>query len=129
MSVLRKPETLFTKHLVRGAITGVLLAVVVLSACTSVSMRSPQDVKSLAGTYHGSAVASCCPPSFLFETLVIHEDGSYELSGRVNDKGTIKTEGNYIKVGPFTLWVHERGKQPVLQGTGLGTPITFGRQR
>lgn len=129
MSLPQRPETLFTKRLVRAAIIGILLPVVALSACTSVSVRSAEDVKALAGTYQASGVLSCCPPSYLFETLVIHEDGSYELSGKVNDKGTIKAEGDQIKIGPFDLWVYDQGKHRVLQGTGLGTQVTFGRKR
>lgn len=129
MPVLRKPGMLFSKRLVRAAIIGISLPVVALSACTSLKVSSTEDVKALAGTYQASGVLSCCPPSFLFETLVIHEDGSYELSGKVNDKGTVKAEGDRIQIGPFDLSVYDQGKHRVLQGSGLGTQVTFGRQR
>ena len=129
MPVLRKPGMLFSKPFVRAAIVGIFLPVVALSACTSLKVSSTEDVKALAGTYQASGVLSCCPPSFLFETLVIHEDGSYELSGHVNEKGTIKAEGGHIKIGPFDLSVYDQGKHRVLQGNGLGTQVTFGRKR
>lgn len=63
-------------------------------------------------------------------TLVIHEDGSYEMTGSVTSKGTIKIAGNHIVCGPFDLWIYDYGKSRVLQGPGYSTQgVAFSRRR
>jgi hypothetical protein len=129
MSLLRRPGTWLTQRTVRPTLIGILVPIFALSACVSATVRSTEDVKALAGTYQGSGVLSCCPPAFLSTNLVVHEDGSYEMTGAITAKGIIKAEGNHIKCGPFNLWVYDYGKQHVLQGAGLGTQAAFSQRR
>jgi hypothetical protein len=64
-------------------------------------------------------------------TLVIQEDGSYELTGSVNSKGTIEIapNGKYVNAGPFDLWIYRTGKHEVLEGDGNGAKVAFGLVR
>ena len=120
------------RRLAYGAAVGMLLPIVALAhPWEQVKMVSQQDVKALAGTWSSASLAGA-PPAFERTTLVIHKDGTYQLSGFVRSKGTIKVAPNdkYIKVGPFDLWLYHTGKygkNEILQGDGKGTEIAFGR--
>jgi hypothetical protein len=116
-----------TRCLIHAAAIGILLPIVALSA--PVEMRSAEDVKTLAGTWHASTLTGGTHPRFLSMTLVIHEDSSYTLTGSVSAEGVIKAEGKYIKCGPFNLWVYDRRKGRVLQGNGRGLEVAFQRRR
>lgn len=94
-----------------------------------VEIRSAEDAKALAGTWHASAITPGNQPRFLSMTLVIKEDSSYTLTGSVSAEGVIKAEGKYITCGPFNLWVYERRKGRVLQGNGLGLEVVFQQRR
>ena len=116
-----------------AAAFGMLLPVVALASLEwqSVGMVSQQDVKALAGTWGSSALAEGYP-TFERTILVIHKDGTYQLSGFVNSKGTVEISknGRYIKAGPFDLWIYRTGKAPndqVLEGDGKGNQVEFGR--
>lgn len=117
-----------------AAAFGMLLPVVALASLEwqPVSMVSQQDVKALAGTWGTSFYLSAGPGLFEHTTLVIHKDGTYQLSGFVNSKGTVEISknGRYIKAGPYDLWIYRTGKSPkdqVLEGDGDGNEVAFGR--
>ena len=122
-----KPRPSFLGRLTRAAVLMVILPIAVLSACTTVHIRSMEDVKELAGTWQGTGYVT--DSSFLFMTLVIGEDGSYELTGSVTSKGKIKVERNHFKVGPFNLWAYDQGKSRILQGHGNAAQVAFSRRR
>jgi hypothetical protein len=108
-----------------------LLPVVALAFWQPVKMHSEQDVRTLAGTWSSSTLVGA-PPVFEHTILVIHKDGTYQLSGFGHSKGTIEIaqNGKYLKVGPFDLWVYRTGKSPrdqVLEGDGNGAEVAFGR--
>jgi hypothetical protein len=115
-----------------AAVFGMLLPVVALAhPWEQVKMVSQQDVKALAGTWASSALAEGYP-TFERTILVIHKDGTYQLSGFVHSKGIVEIapNGQYIKAGPFDLWLYhtgESGKNVVLEGDGKGTEVAFGR--
>jgi hypothetical protein len=92
--------------------------------CTSVAMRSPENVKALAGTWEGNGHTGS---DFISMTLVIQDDGSYQLTGSVNAKGTIKVVDNRLACGPFMLWVYDSGNSRFLQGIGNGARVSFSR--
>lgn len=120
------------RRLAYGAAVGMLLPIVALAhPWEQVKMVSQQDVRALAGTWSSVSLAGA-PPAFERTTLVIHKDGTYQLSGFVHSKGTIEVAPNdkYIEVGPFDLWLYHTGKygkNEILQGDGKGTEVAFGR--
>jgi hypothetical protein len=122
-----KPRSTLARRLAHAAAVGMLLPVVALAhPWEQVKMVSQQDVKALAGTWSSASLPGART------ILVIHKDGSYELTGGVNGKGTIEIAPNdrYIKAGPFDLWFYhtgKSGKNVILQGDGKGTEVAFGR--
>ncbi len=62
-------------------------------------------------------------------TLVIQENGSYELTGSVDSKGTVKIQGNHVEIGPFSLWACDSGKSRILYGVGERARVAFSRRR
>lgn len=127
-----KPRSTLARRLAYAAAVGMLLPVVALAhPWEQVKMVSQQDVKTLAGTWSSATLAGA-PPAFERTILVIHKDGTYQLSGFVHAKGTIEIAPNdkYIEVGPFDLWLYHTGKSSkneVLEGDGKGTEVAFGR--
>jgi hypothetical protein len=117
-----------------AAAFGMLLPVVALASLEwkPVNMVSQPDVKALAGTWGSSSYPLAGPGLFEHTILVIHKNGTYQLSGSVHSKGTIEISknGRYIKAGPFDLWIYRTGKAPkdqVLEGDGNGHEVAFGR--
>lgn len=121
-----KSRSSFFGRLTHAAVLMTILPIA-LSACTTVHMHSMEDVKELAGTWQGTGYVT--DNSFLFATLVIGEDGSYELTGSVTSKGVVKIERNHIKIGPFNLWVYDQGKTQILRGHGDAAQLAFSRRR
>ena len=122
-----KPRSTLGRRLAHAVAVGMLLPVVAFAhPWEQVTMVSQQDVKTLAGTWSSASLSGART------SLVIHKDGSYELTGAVNGKGTIEIAPNdeYIKAGPFDLWLYHTGKSGrhvLLQGDGRGTEVAFGR--
>ena len=116
-----KPRPTFTGRLVRATVLVIVLPIAALSACAPVDVRSTEDVRGLAGTWRGTGYVT--NHSFLFMTLVIHEDGAYELTGSVTSKGVIKIQQNYVKCGPFDLWVYGSGQKRTLRGHGNAAQV------
>jgi hypothetical protein len=130
-----KRRSTLAKRLAYGAAVAMLLPVVALASLEwkPVNMVSQPDVKALAGTWGASYYPLAGPGLFEHTTLVIHKDGTYQLSGSVHSKGTIEISknGRYIKAGPFDLWIYRTGKSlkdEVLEGDGNnGNQVAFGR--
>lgn len=125
-STKRKPRSSFLGRLTRAAVLITILPIAALSACATMEMRSMEDVKGLAGTWQGNGYVT--DNNFLFMTLVIQENGSYELTGSVESKGMIKIEGNHVEIGPFSLWAYGTGGSRMLQGMGNGARVAFSRR-
>lgn len=122
-----KAKFSFLGRLTRAAVLIMILPIAALSACATVQMRSMEDVKGLAGTWQGNGYVT--DNSFLFMTLVIQQNGSYELTGSVDAKGAIKIEGNHVEIGPFSLWAYDSGKTRILYGVGNAARVAFSRRR
>ena len=129
-----KRRSTLAKRFAYAAAFSMLLPVVALASLEwqQVNMVSQQNVKALAGTWRASFYLGGGPGLFEHTTLVIHKDGTYQLSGFVNSKGTVEIskDGRYIKAGPYDLWIYDTGKSSkdqVLEGDGKGQEVAFGR--
>ena len=84
-----KPRSTLARRLAYAAAVGMLLPVVALAhPWEQVTMVSQQDVKALTGTWSSASLPGART------ILVIHKDGSYELTGAVNGKGTVEIAPN-----------------------------------
>jgi hypothetical protein len=122
-----KCKSPFLARFTHATVLMIVLPLAGLSACATPEKATMKNVEALAGTWKGNGFVT--DADFLFMTLVIHEDGTYELSGSVTSKGKIKREGNYVEIGPFDLWISDdRNGRRVLHGVGDDAEVAFTRR-